>query len=166
MILFQNARVLRWLEIHTIALLFFVVVKNSVLYVVSTGQNKYNTNGTSIHAEADAINRLPPKSKRSKNLETVSLLVLKVNKTGTIGNSSPCVHCLKTIATKPLEKGYRIDKIYYSTESGTIECKKLTELLGSEELHISAYYRNHNYDMKKWLKWRNQYLGSLSKCRL
>lgn len=141
-------------------------IKNNVLYVASTGQNKYNTNGTSIHAEADAINRLPPKNKHTKKLETVSLLVIKVNKTGLLGNSSPCVHCLKTIATKPLEKGYRIDKIYYSTEYGTIECRKFTELLSSDELHISAYYRNHNYDMKKWLKWRDQYLGSLSKCRL
>lgn len=129
--------------------------------MVSTGQNKYRVNGLSIHAETDAINRLPVK--KTKILEKVSLLVIKTNRNCELSNSAPCVHCLKSMSEKPSQKGYRIDKVYYSNGNGEIECKKLTDLLQAGTFHISIYYRNNGYSMERWCKWRDNYIKKLYK---
>ena len=134
----------------------------NVFYVVSIGQNKYkiksfsNKNAT-IHAEEDAINKLPPK-KRSKRLEDVNLIVIRTTKTGVLGNSAPCVHCLKYMKEDAEARGYKINKIYYSNSDGKIECHNLNDLITSDILHISAYYKINNYNMTKWFKWRSKYI--------
>jgi len=134
----------------------------NVFYVVSIGQNKYkiksfsNKNDT-IHAEEDAINRLPPKE-RSKRFDNVNLIVIRTTKTGVFGNSAPCVHCLKYMKEDAESRGYKINKIYYSNSDGNIECHKLNDLIASNNLHISAYYKTNNYNMTKWFKWRSKYI--------
>ena len=130
--------------------------------MVSTGQNKYKINtynssnkNATIHAEEDAIHNLPP-VKRSKKLEEVSLVVIRTTKHNILGNSAPCVHCLKYMKDNAEARGYKIKRIYYSNSQGEIECHNLISLIASDNLHISAYYKTNNYDMKKWYKWREQ----------
>jgi hypothetical protein len=123
--------------------------------VLCYGQNKFTSKGTSIHAEEDVINKLKPK-KRS-NLISVDMLVIKVKRDGTLSNSLPCVHCLRTIADMPVVKGYKINKVYYSNDNGDIECQKLHDLINSNNLHVSSYYRNTKYNMNKWYQWRFRY---------
>lgn len=123
--------------------------------VISYGRNKFNSKGGTIHAEADAINNLQPKKRR--NLISVDILVIKVKRDGSLSNSTPCVHCLKTIVDVPNIKGYKINKVYFSNNIGEIECHKLNDLVNSEHLHISSYYRNTGYNMNKWFQWRLKY---------
>ncbi len=138
--------------------------KNNAFYVVSIGQNKYkinSSNNATIHAEEDAINKLPP-IKRSNRLEDVNLVVIRTTKTGILGNSAPCVHCLKYMKDNAVARGYRIKKIYFTNIYGEIECHNLNSLIASNNLHISAYYKVRNYNMKKWFKWRAMILKTMS----
>jgi hypothetical protein len=138
-------------------LLYLNKIKSSVFDVLSIGQNKFFDNGSSIHAESDAINRLKRKTGfrfGKKNVETVNLLVIRVTKTGIFGNSNPCIHCLKDMADKTLLKGYKIDYVYFSNDNNQLECYKLIDLIKTSEIHVSSYYKNSSY-VNKWLKWRN-----------
>lgn len=127
--------------------------------MLSTGQNKYSNchDKRSIHAEEDAISRLP--NRKKNKLENVNMLVVKVKRDGSLSNSAPCVHCLKMMAEAPLQKGYKIDKVYYSTDKDEIECAKLIDLIKSDSLWVSSYYRHSGYDMEKWHKWRKKYIS-------
>jgi len=136
--------------------------KDSVFNIVSIGQNKYKIRSSNsskknatIHAEEDAINKLPP-IKRSKRLIDVNLVVIRTTKTGILGNSAPCVHCLKYMKDNAESRGYRIIKVYFSNADGMIECHNLTSLIASNNLFISSYYKMNNYNMNKWLKWRDR----------
>ena len=132
--------------------------KNNILYVISTGQNKYNPNGISIHAEDDAIRRLliNKKGLKIKTLESVNLLVIRTTRNGLLCSSIPCIHCIKKISDDPIHKGYKINKIYYSNENGNIEATSLLNLVLSNKCHISSYYRHKKFNLKKWFKWRNE----------
>lgn len=123
--------------------------------MLSIGKNKHNTNGTTIHAESDAINNLPNKKKKTKILDEVDIIVTRITRHGDFKNSAPCIHCLKSMYENPIKKGYKIKKVYYSNEHGEIECHKLIDLINSEKLYMSSYYRNNKYDINKWYKWRN-----------
>ena len=123
--------------------------------MVSVGENKYNLKNTkTTHAEEDAIENLESKSK--KNLENVNLVVIKTTKTGVLGNSYPCIHCLHAMVEKTYIKGYKINKIYFSNSEGEIECHKLIDILYSRYQHVSSYYSITNYNIEKWYKWRSQ----------
>jgi len=133
--------------------------KRNVFYVVSIGQNKYvnrtisTSRVASKHAEEAAIDNLPP-LKRSNRPMNVNLVVIKTTKTKILGNSSPCIHCLKIMKEKAVLKGYNIIKIYYSNSNGVIVCRRLNDLIISDYLYISSYYKLTNYNVEKWLKWR------------
>lgn len=100
------------------------------------------------HAEDNAIRKLPMMP-RKKHLKKVDLLVIRTSKTGTLGNSKPCVHCLMLLQNKLPEKGYKLHTIYY-TDKGEIHETTLRELLADEDnLHLSRYYREHNYQVGK-----------------
>ena len=135
-------------------------IKQRVICVISIGQNKYKINTfnksqkkATIHAEEDAIYKLPP-LKRSKRLEDVNLVVIRTSRTGVLSNSAPCIHCLKMMKENAEYKGYKINNIYFSNKDGNIECHRLINLIYSNDLHISSYYKLNNYNMDKWLKWR------------
>jgi cytidine deaminase len=58
--------------------------------------------------------------------------------------SKPCAHCLAIMCTLPQKKGYKINNIFYTDQNGTIEKKKLGELL-NDDLHISRMYTDKNF---------------------
>jgi len=151
----------------------FTKINNELLKIVSYGNNKYMDNINknrninqrhkcinkkvrvkTIHAESDAVNRLPPIMKINKKKMNINLVVIRVNKLGNLCNSMPCMHCIKMMYIKPRNMGYKIDKVYYSDNNGEIIYCKLNDLL-DEEIHISKFYEITGYDINGWMKWRD-----------
>ena len=71
----------------------------------------------------DAINKL--KTRDSKKLLKVNIVVIRVNKSGNLCSSQPCQKCVDYMKTVAIQKGYKIKKIFYSTSTGEIENKLL-----------------------------------------
>ena len=88
-------------------------LQNKDPQIICIGQNHSYHDGSSCHAEVDAMHHLPPRKNWKHRLQVVSLLVLRVSRTGTIGNSTPCIHCLRSMTHLPPRMGYYIDKIYH-----------------------------------------------------
>jgi hypothetical protein len=124
-------------------------------HVLSYGENHYKGNRCmdgrckcraekSVHAEQHAVQKLPPPQKRGRHLKKVDLLVIRVNRSGTMGNSKPCVHCIYMLAQKLPEKGYSLARIYYSDEKGGIHESKLRTLMWEDEApHLTKFYQDH-----------------------
>ena len=106
----------------------------------------YGQNGATIynscHAEQNALLKL--KNRNTKKLTSINLLVIRTTLNGIIGNSKPCAHCLAIMCTLPQKKGYKINNIFYTDQNGTIEKKKLGELL-NDDLHISRMYSEKSF---------------------
>ena len=111
--------------------------------------NKYaDVDGSmpSIHAEHDAILRLPClKNKNKKKLVKINLLVIRFLKTYTLANSKPCYKCIQNMIEIPKKRGYKIEDIYYSENNGTIIKTNINKLLNEPVHHVSSYYRNNQY---------------------
>lgn len=90
------------------------------------------------HAEIDAMKKLP--SHKKNRLISVSLLVIRVDRSGELKNSRPCFDCLKRLQYIN-RYGYRLVNIYYSDENGQIIKKKYYQLLEDNNQHISKGYR-------------------------
>lgn len=118
----------------------------SVFYTISLGINSYKnhtkTNGASVHAEHDAITRLPVR--KSRKLKRINILVIKTSKTGKLGNSKPCYNCIMHMLNLAPKYGYKINYVYYSNDNGDIEKIKLSELYSRGDFHYSAYYKFKN----------------------
>lgn len=93
-----------------------------------------------MHAEHDAIINLPclPRKHHTKK---VDIVIVKTSKTGCLGNSKPCLHCLAMMQMLAPKKGYRIDRVFYSNEFGHMVCYRLEHLLKDPNIHVSKYYR-------------------------
>ena len=105
----------------SILLVYFEISVNYEANILTYGSNYFlpeNSIHNSIHAEHDAINRLPPV--KTKKIVNVNLMVIRASKTGVLGMSKPCEHCIKMMLIKGLEKGYYISKIYYSDINGDL----------------------------------------------
>jgi cytidine deaminase len=96
---------------------------------------------SSIHAEDNAIRKLPSLPK-NKKLKRVDILVIRVNKSGMMANSKPCIHCLMLMITRLPLKGYSLSDIYFSNADGTLSMEKLNNLLYNDEHHISRYHKD------------------------
>jgi hypothetical protein len=130
---------------------FHIVIPFALL---SYGENLHKGNGTgdpknfySIHAEENAIKKLPQLS-RNKKLKRVDLLVIRANKSGSLGNSKPCVHCIICLYKQLPLKGYILDTIYYSNSDGILKESNLASLT-KEELHMTRYYKERNMSIKQ-----------------
>ena len=117
----------------------FVENKTS-LSCLSIGMNRYTNHKKSTHAENSAISRL--KYRETNKKKKVDILVIKTSKSGRIGNSKPCYHCLMDLKRLSPERGYRINNVYYSNSDGIIVKKKLSHLILEGNFHFSSYYRN------------------------
>jgi cytidine deaminase len=93
-----------------------------------------------IHAEDAAIRKLPTLSK--KRPKKIDLLVIRTSKTGVLGISKPCENCVMLLQHQLPEKGYRLQKIYYS-EDGEIKVTTLRKLL-TEDPHITRYCKERS----------------------
>ena len=122
--------------ISLIILLAFLEVKGTVgnvfdkkkIHILTYGINHYiPSKKNSIHAEHDAINKLPYIKKKSK-LKKINILIVRMSKHEQLGMSKPCYDCVKKLKTLPLRKGYIIDEIFYSDENEEIRKIKLNHL--------------------------------------
>lgn len=94
-----------------------------------------NTEKKNAHAEQNALKKLISFPKKMKN---ISLLVIRMSKNGTLGESRPCYHCLSAMERSKLN----IKWIYYSTKEGTIVREKFVEMKCSDKTYISSGNRN------------------------
>jgi tRNA(Arg) A34 adenosine deaminase TadA len=115
--------------------------------IVSMGHNKFITceKLPNIHAEMDAIGKLP--TLRKKKLEVVNLCVIRVTSGGKLNNSKPCIHCVLSLNMIAPLKGYRIDKVFYSNECGTITQMRFKEF-DTQEGHLTRFFRERNFKIK------------------
>lgn len=121
--------------------------------ILSYGENHYDCNpkrDNSIHAEQDAVRKLP-RHKRINRFKKLDILVIRVNRSGSLGNSKPCLQCLQTLAENLPEKGYTLSKVYYSNDMGEILETKLQTLLTEDTPHITKYYQCRP---TKWIRER------------
>lgn len=120
-----------------------VITKNKKnnFNVLTVGVNSTKCDNISIHAEYSAISKL---QNNIKSVKSVDVLVIRTSMCRKLGNSKPCVKCLECMFCYATKKGYRITNVYYSTADGTIQKKKLLDLIFNDELHISRYYKLHN----------------------
>jgi len=109
------------------------------------GQNMIRDIDKSIHAEHNAILKLP--QRYSRKLLAINIFVIKTTLSGVVGMSKPCAHCLTIMTTLPQKLGYRIANIFYTIQSGEIEKKKLSELL-SEEMHVSKLFSTNGFKVR------------------
>lgn len=113
--------------------------------LVNYGENQYKDPDfpcmASIHAEVNAMHKLPylPRHKRPKK---VDLLVIRVNRGGSMGNSKPCLNCIQQMQKFLPMKGYTLDTIYYTATNGVIMEAKFSDLLDEETPYISRFYKN------------------------
>jgi len=93
-------------------------------------RNSYNGRCTcySTHAEMDVIYKAL-RNNLDIDLSNCTIAVVRFGRDGSLKNSRPCNHCLNSMIK------YRIKKIMYSTDDGTIKSEK-PELM--EQMHISS----------------------------
>lgn len=123
------------------------VILNKKGSVLNTGNNYYSSrrsSGFSIHAEQDALTKtlrnfnIRRNIRRSNRKHTVYLLVIRT----TLGNSYPCVNCVRCIASHP---SIHVKRIYYSN-NGIIEYVSLQSLINSNVNHVSKGNRHECCD--------------------
>jgi len=113
--------------------------------VLSYGENVYKgyAHKFSMHAEENAIQHLPPMPRR-RRLTRVDLLVIRVSKTGKLGCSKPCEHCLLEMAGRLPDKGYRVGKVFYTDREGAIAAGTVAGLWeDSAGRHVTKFYKKN-----------------------
>jgi len=97
---------------------------------------------TGVHAEIDAINKLPPiRNKTKHKYKRINLFITRLSIRGKMLNSKPCNDCITKMKYLSELKGYQIKYIFYSNEYGNIIKTSLSQLEVDEQ-HYSLYYRN------------------------
>ena len=119
-----------------------LVERLRVFYTMTIGMNSYKNqerkSNHTIHAEFDAINKLP--NRKNKSIKKINLLVIRTTKTGKLSSSKPCYSCIMDMLTLPPKKGYKIEWIYHSNEDETISKVKLATLYKSGDFHYSSFH--------------------------
>jgi hypothetical protein len=112
----------------------FFIGKNIIRKENIIGMNYMICNDRSVHAEIDFMKKLNKQYTFSPRIK-INLLVVRLSKTGIIGESRPCYHCL----CKLQKYSHIIKYIYYSTSDGKINRELLTQnMLNSHKTHISS----------------------------
>lgn len=109
---------------------------------------KANSDKWTSHAEDNAIRKLPSLP-RKRHLKKVDMLVIRTSKTGLLGSSKPCIHCLMLLQNKLPDKGYKLQNVYYSDQEGNICQSTLRGLFKDEHIHMSRYYRDRCFHVEK-----------------
>jgi hypothetical protein len=92
-----------------------------------------------LHAEMDAIRKLPPTY--GSRIITLDLIIVRIGKTGVLKNSGPCFKCLEHLNRMKNKTNYRVKYIYYSDSSGNVKRVKFMDLLMSGDKHMSFRFR-------------------------
>jgi len=112
-------------------MLCFLVARICGLKKTAIGINYIPRERVSVHAEIDALKYAKKKLSYSKG--KVNLLVVRYTKTGIIGESRPCYHCILHLQKYQTKIAY----IYYSTADGRIVRENLMNMLKSHKTYVS-----------------------------
>lgn len=98
---------------------------------------KFKSNNKNCHAEVNLLSSVSKFIKNENKNKKIDILVVRLNKEGTLSNSKPCLHCVIH-----MKKYYsnNIRYIYYSNSHGEINRNSLNELL-ENTTHISKKYK-------------------------
>jgi hypothetical protein len=124
-------------------LCFYIPTKESWVNMITYGENsmrRSNSGLPSTHAEMDGLRRIRVHHSRNpkRNKDCYDIIVIRLSKSGKLGISRPCYHCLKSLS----ESNINIKYVYYSTGNGDeIVRESLNEMLNNEVSHISAGWR-------------------------
>lgn len=121
------------------------------LNVITYGENYYKVGHDtyeSVHAEDSAMRKLASHGTQ-KRKRKVDLLVMRINKSGSYGNSKPCLHCILQLSQILPRKGYTLSKVYYTTDKGEMVSTRFQHLLQDEDQHVSKYYKERNFQVRK-----------------
>lgn len=121
---------------------FAIIVKKGCYnqYNCIIGENKLSNKCKfikSTHAEIDALNKFINKIDQSDKKKRYDLLVLRLSKTGKLGESRPCYHCLEKLE----KSNINIHNVYYSTKDGAIEKEKFNTMKESAKTIYCGGYR-------------------------
>lgn len=83
------------------------------------------------HAEMDVLSKYDKLKSKSKRVPA-DIIIIRINKSGEMTNSKPCVKCIKYMATSKCKIKY----IYYSVDATTIIRTTIDELQ-EQPKHIS-----------------------------
>jgi len=120
------------------------IYKNGKPYFIgcNTLRNVYNNTCMffSTHAEMCVIYKILKSCKLQPfkdfvDLSDYCIVVVRYGKDGTLRNSRPCNHCLEVM------KFYKIKKIHYSTDEGTVLTEKPHEMICT---HVSSGWSAFN----------------------
>lgn len=98
------------------------------------------------HAEINALLKLEnlircKKIKKSSIRKGFNLIVIRICPSGKLGESAPCHHCTLELQRNNLIK---INKLYYSKQSGCIECINFNEWIKLKHIKSSGYRKYEN----------------------
>lgn len=94
------------------------------------------SNDPQYHAEINALYKINTWKNKPKK---INLLVIRLSKTGKLGESRPCYHCLLQLTKANIGIKY----VYYSKNDKIIR-EKFDDMLYSQTIHISKGYRRKN----------------------
>jgi hypothetical protein len=97
-------------------------------HVLSFGENDEKK-----HAEIHAIEKLD----HQKIKKSVNLLVVRLSKSGELGESRPCYHCLQSLKKTKIKIKY----VYFSTESKIITREKFKNMLCVNIFYVSSGHK-------------------------
>ncbi len=103
----------------------------------------------STHAEMDVLRKLYKTTQAptgNKRIEKFDVLVIRISKTGKLGASRPCFHCINSMVNTSIVK---IQNVYYSTNDGKIIKEKLDNMLDSDLTIVSTGWRVRTNKRKK-----------------
>lgn len=121
-----------------------LLIDSKTYNVITYGFNYYLKTDTfpfSLHSEINTINK-HYKKKLTKNIikSKKILVILKISKTGTIGNSKPCQNCANYIFNN--YNNLNLIKVLYSTQQKTLEELKKNDL-SKKNFKLSAGFKKN-----------------------
>ena len=131
---------------------------NSVLKKTLTAHNYALDDFNSVHAEVAVLkhSHMLRSERKSKYL---NLLVIRLSKSGYIGNSKPCFHCVQHL----LNTNIKIKYVYYSTACGTIVRDKLSNLILSTYISSANRKKMFGLDNSEFDVYRPIFVNDLIK---
>ncbi len=125
----------------TITMPAFFVGYRGTVYKVASGTNSeremWKGCNYGRHAEVEAMLRLPPPTKKMR-LKWINLIVIRVDKSGALKNSRPCIKCIEHLSNM---KSYKLKYVFYSDDTGSIVKQKFSQLVQDENKHISRRFK-------------------------
>ena len=104
---------------------------------VNTYRQRYSNSRIKIHAEIDALKKC-----KFRNHVMVDLFVIRINRNKELKGSKPCAHCIRELKSK---KFLKIRNLYYSTDSGEIDCVKFDKFSNDYITRSWENIRKPNY---------------------